>query len=269
MRIGSLFSGVGGLELGLERAGWGSVAWQAEIDPFCRGVLKTHWPNATQVQDVKEVTANALGPVDVICGGFPCQPASVAGKRRGTDDPRWLWPEFARIVREFRPKVVFAENVPGLRSAGMRVVLSDLSASGYDAEWATLAASDLGAPHLRKRLFIVATDPSSVTVRFKPGWLGRACRARALLARRYGKAWPPTDPNRLRELQPEGSFPHLRGWAGDSGWRQAPPSVRGVDDGVPRGLDGRRLKALGNAVCVQVAAFVGAVARQAVVWRET
>src|SRR5690606_33333535 len=237
MRIGSLFSGIGGLELGLERAGLGRVAWQCEIDPYCRAVLARHWPEARRYDDARAIDGSAAR-VDVVCGGFPCQPVSVAGKRLAQADERWLWPEFARVVRELRPAIVVVENVPGLRSAGLRDVLADLAALGFDAEWSCLAASDVGAPHIRRRLFIVAAHPDRIELREQPGWLSRACRARAALAREHGAAWPAPDADGERQPQQGWSLAALRGWARDSGWRDAPPALRGVDDGVPGGLDG-------------------------------
>lgn len=154
--IGSLFSGIGGLELGLERAGLGPVAWQAEMDPWCRRVLTHHWPHARRFGSVQEVKHGQASRVSVVCGGFPCQPVSVAGKRRGADDDRWLWPEMRRVIAELDPEWVVIENVPGLRTKGLGGVLADLAALGRDAEWIDLRASDVGAPHRRARLFVVA-----------------------------------------------------------------------------------------------------------------
>lgn len=159
LTVGSLFSGIGGLELGLERAGM-SVRWQVEFDPFCQAVLAKHWPDAVRFGDVHEVGAHNLEAVDVICGGFPCQPISQAGKQLGRADERWLWPQFARIIRELRPRYVLVENVANLRSMEhgglMGEVLGDLAASGYDAEWSCIPASAVGAPHRRDRIWIVA-----------------------------------------------------------------------------------------------------------------
>ena len=157
--VGSLFSGIGGLELGLERAGM-TVCWQVEKDDYAVRVLEKHWPEVPKHRDIFECGAHNLEPVDLICGGFPCQPVSVAGKRKGNKDERWLWDEFYRIICELRPKWVVAENVPGLLSirdgklfAG---ILRDLAAGGYDAEWQVLPASAFGAWHRRDRVFIVA-----------------------------------------------------------------------------------------------------------------
>lgn len=164
MNVGSLFSGIGGFELGFERAGM-RVSWQVERDAFCRAVLARHFPDAARFEDVREVGAGNLAPVDLICGGFPCQDLSSAGRGAGIDGARsGLWSEFARIVRELRPRYVVVENVPALLSGkGKRWergpigrVLGDLAEARYDAEWACLSAREFGAPHLRKRVWIVA-----------------------------------------------------------------------------------------------------------------
>ena len=161
LTVGSLFSGIGGFELGLERTGGFKTAWQCEKDEFCLKVLAKHWPDVKRFTDIKEMGIEENIPyVDVICGGFPCQPVSCAGKRKGKEDERWLWPEFYRIVCEVKPRWVLVENVPGLLSADsgrlFAGILRDLSSSGYDAEWNIVSAAFVGAPHLRKRVFVVA-----------------------------------------------------------------------------------------------------------------
>ena len=171
--FGSLFSGIGGLDLGLERAGW-TCRWQVENDPYCVKVLEKHWPNVKRYGDVRLLDPKELEAVDLVCGGFPCQSVSVAGKRKAQKDERWLWPEFARIIRVVRPRFILVENVPGilypLREKGthqvigpppVEEVLGDLAESGYDAEWDCLRASDIGAPHKRERVFIVAYSSES------------------------------------------------------------------------------------------------------------
>ena len=140
LTIGSLFSGIGGFELGLEQTGGFKTIWQCEIDPFCQQVLAKHWPNVKRFSDITSMGIDEDIPyVDVICGGFPCQPVSVAGKRKGDCDERWMWPEFYRIICQVRPKWVIIENVPGLLSFDsgrlFRSVLWDLSKMGYNAEW--------------------------------------------------------------------------------------------------------------------------------------
>lgn len=163
LTVGSLFSGIGGLELGLELTGGFKTIWQVEIDDYANRVLERHWPGVSRYRDIRECGAHNLERVDLICGGFPCQPHSVAGKRQASKDERDLWGEFYRIICEVRPRWVVAENVPGLLSseAGRFFgrVLRDLAQAGYDAEWGIVSAADMGAPHLRKRVFIVAHAP--------------------------------------------------------------------------------------------------------------
>lgn len=164
MNVGSLFAGIGGFDLGFERAGM-RVAWQVEQDAYCLAVLRRHFPGAARFEDVREVGAQNLCPVDLVCGGFPCQDLSPAGRGAGLAGARsGLWSEFARIVRELRPRYVVVENVPALLTgkgkrwdrAPVGRVLGDLAEAGYDAEWACLSAREFGAPHLRKRVWIVA-----------------------------------------------------------------------------------------------------------------
>jgi len=161
LTIGSLFSGIGGLDLGLECAlrdeGFDvSTIWQCERDAWCRGILARHWPDALRYDDVRTVGTDAPR-IDILCGGFPCQDVSYAGKGAGLAGERsGLWFQFARIVRDLRPRVVVVENVAALASRGLDAVLGSLSEAGYDALWFDLRASDVGAPHRRERLFIVA-----------------------------------------------------------------------------------------------------------------
>lgn len=230
LTIGSLFSGIGGLELGLERGiGDARTVWQVEQNAYCRAVLAKHWPDATRYEDVRHVGRDTLAPVDVICGGYPCQPFSIAGLKRGTDDERHLWPEFARILREIRPRYAVLENVPNHLALGFGDVLRDLADIGYDAEWEVLSAGALGAHHLRRRVFVVAHLPNA----FGSG---------------SQRQWPtPKGPWSGQQL--EGLVQaalRLSVPAGASG---------GISDGVP--ARAHRLAALGNAVVPQVAEVVG------------
>ena len=157
MRVGSLFAGIGGIDLGLERAGFTTV-WQVEINPFCRKVLELRFPHAKRFADVKEVNAGNVDPIDLLAGGFPCQDLSVAGKREGIEGSRSsLWFEFSRLIGELRPRYVLIENVSGLLVySAIRRVIGELSKLGYVGIWRVLRASDFGASHQRKRVFIVA-----------------------------------------------------------------------------------------------------------------
>lgn len=155
--VGSLFSGIGGLDLAAQWAGF-HITWQVEIDPFCHKVLAKHWPNVERHGDIYE--CHDLPHADVICAGFPCQPFSIAGKRKGRDDERYLIPEMLRVIEEGKPHVVLLENVPGFTNlthgAEFKALLQALADMGYDAEWGHLRASDFGAPHKRERWFLVA-----------------------------------------------------------------------------------------------------------------
>ena len=165
MRVLSLFSGIGGFDIGLERAGMRTAAF-CEFEPYCQAVLKRHWPEVPIYDDVRTLSADTLRrdgvwPIDVIAGGFPCQDLSYAGKRAGIEGERsGLWSEFARLIGEVRPRFAIMENVPGLLSAGHGRVLGDLAALGYDAVWDCVPASAVGAPHRRDRVWIVAYAPS-------------------------------------------------------------------------------------------------------------
>ena len=158
-----LFSGIGGFSIGLEKAGFTTKAF-CEMDPFCKLVLKTHWKDVKIYDNIKELTGEQIekeiGPIDIITGGFPCQPFSVAGQKRGTDDDRYLWPEMFRVIREVKPQFVIGENVKGLINLqdGMvfETVCADLESEGYEVRAFNIPAAGVGAPHRRERLWIVA-----------------------------------------------------------------------------------------------------------------
>ena len=159
LTVGSLFSGIGGFDLGLERAGM-KVIWQSEIDTFASRVLKKHWPDVPNLGDITKVDWSKVERPDVICGGYPCQPFSTAGKRGGANDPRHLWPAMHNAIRVLRPRYALMENVRGHLSLGFNRVLGDLAEIGYDAEWQVIPAAAVGAPHKRDRVFIVAYPKS-------------------------------------------------------------------------------------------------------------
>jgi len=180
MKFGSLFAGIGGIDLGLERAGM-ECAWQVEPDDFCQKVLTKHWPDVPKYGDIRDVGKRNLETVDLISGGFPCQDVSLAGKRMGLEGERsTLWSEFYRIICEIRPEWVLIENVPGLLSSDngkfFRTILWNLSKGGYDAEWQTLSAKMFGAIHRRERLFIIANNNRK---RIKRCWQEKVYRVEA------------------------------------------------------------------------------------------
>lgn len=269
MRFVSLFTGIGGIDLGLERAGWECVA-QVENDPWCCTVLTKHWPTVPKWGDIHDLDPTDLPDADAVVGGFPCQPVSQAGLRQAQDDPRWLWPEFFRIVRHVRPRYVIVENVPGLASAGMGDILGDLASIGYDAEWQSIPAAAVGAPHLRWRIFIVAyPDGGRLEIVGFPQHGEQQSTRRDLTdgrsARRRWDRPDVADPDGTVE-RPAGSAsetlhrpetivrPRRRSSSSGDHWA-VEPDVGRVAHGVPRRVD--RLRGLGNAVVPQVAEWVG------------
>ena len=160
LTVGSLFSGIGGIDLGLERAGH-KVIWQSEIDPYACKVLQKHWPKVTNHGDIKKIDWATVERPDIICGGYPCQPFSTAGKRQGANDPRHLWPWVRQAISEVRPRYAMLENVRGHLSLGGVQVVGELAKIGYDAEWRIISAAGVGAPHRRDRIIIVAYPNSA------------------------------------------------------------------------------------------------------------
>ena len=242
MKICSLFSGIGGLELGLEAAGVGETLWQVEQDAFCRSVLAKHWPDAKRFEDVRTVGAEDICGAELICGGFPCQDISLAGRGGGLAGERsGLWGEYARLVRLVLPRFVIIENVPALTGRGLSEVLCELAKCGYDAEWDTISAAAVGACHRRNRIFIIAwlrdaADTNSVSLREQQQRVqfpGEKIQAK-------GKAVALDDGGK-------GSF-RINPW-------QTKCGISPVDDGVSDQL--ARQRALGNAVVPQVAYQVG------------
>ena len=156
-----LFSGLGGFSLGLEATGGFETVAFCDIEKFSRKVLKKHWPNVKQYKDIKELTyeqikEDTLAPIDIITGGYPCQPFSVAGSQRGEKDKRHLWPDMFRIVKECKPTWVIGENVSGHIKLGLDTVLQDLESEGYTVRAFSISASSVGANHQRERVWIIA-----------------------------------------------------------------------------------------------------------------
>lgn len=233
MKFISLFAGIGGLDLGLERAGMECVA-QVEKEPFCLEVLTKHWAHVPKYKDVLDVGKHNLPTADLICGGFPCQDVSLTGKRAGLEGKRsTLWSEYFRIICEIRPRWALAENVPGLLSSDngefFTRILRQLSSIGYDVEWHTIPAASFGAVHIRERVFILAYPA------------GNKLQGRAIV--------PPPWSEQPRKEQLSGLL--------QSRFRSTLPK-RGNDrnnNGVPRRMD--KLRSLGNAVYPPVAEYIG------------
>lgn len=156
MRIGSLCIGYGGLDDAVRAVFGGRLVWWSDVDPGPIAVMSRTHPGVPNIGDLKTVDWRSVEPIDLLTAGYPCQPFSVAGKRLGLDDPRHLWPWIAYAIAILRPRIVVLENVAAHLGRGFRIVVSDLAAIGYDARWTLVRASDIGAPHKRERLFVVA-----------------------------------------------------------------------------------------------------------------
>jgi len=275
MKVGSLFSGIGGLDLGLERAGM-EIAWQVENDDFCRRVLAKHWPDVPCYGDIHAVSGADVEPVDLICGGFPCQPTSHAGRRRGEGDDRWLWPEMLRLIREVKPAYVVGENVFGLvtHDEGLLLasIVADLDAEGFEvAPPVVFPACAVGALHRRDRVWICAYARHND----RRAEQGLEQEERAEVTQGFRASGAHRDGQRLQDERPgtpssetrrgEGAaweqwlradFGELSNLGGRAPWLREPALER-VVDGTPSELDVARGKALGNAVVPQVAELVG------------
>jgi DNA (cytosine-5)-methyltransferase 1 len=263
LKVGSLFSGIGGFDLGFERAGM-TVKWQVEIDEFCNRVLAKHWPDVKRYRDIKAIGGEELEPVDVICGGFPCQPFSAAGKRRSKQDDRYLWPEMLRVISTVRPTWVIGENVAGIVSLALDDVLSDLENEGYSCQSFIIPACAVNAPHRRDRVWIVANRNDE--------WQLQQEGTQQEQRRRTGDGYKQNASDTDREHRKESEFRNQlgqarrekpSGWCLDESlwqetWIQAATRICRMDDGIPGRVDrAKRLKALGNAVVPQIVEIIG------------
>ena len=257
-----LFSGIGGFSLGLEATGGFKTVGFCEIEPFCQQVLKKHWPDVPIYEDVRGLEHD--GRIDIITGGYPCQPFSTAGKRKGQSDPRHLWPAMFGIIEAKRPRWVIGENVAGHISMGLDEVLADLERAAYSAIPFIIPACAVGAPHRRDRIWIVAWDTESQRTPTQCGVSGCPDQGRMPQPERpWGASADVPAHAEGERLQGErfggtggGAHDRIitgRGLAGsvnqagdgydwrriteEGFWRAVEPPVCGMDDGIPYGLD--------------------------------
>jgi DNA (cytosine-5)-methyltransferase 1 len=272
LTVGSLFSGIGGLDLGLERAGM-KVIWNSEIDEFACRVLKKHWPAVPNLGNIKEVDFKNVERPDVICGGYPCQPFSNAGNRQGEADPRHLFPWVLDAVRILRPDYVVLENVRGHLSMGGVSVIGSLTGIGYDSEWRVISAASMGAPHRRDRVFIVAyperkmadtnnerpfhrgievdTNTAGLNAQYEPSGSGSTMAdSDGVELGLDGTKRVTTKASRGRIYYRERQETYVGGE-----WWKVEPDLGRVAYGVPSRVD--RLRGLGNAVVPQIAELIG------------
>ncbi|MHC4363645.1 MAG: DNA cytosine methyltransferase [Planctomycetota bacterium] len=279
LTIGSLFSGIGGLELGLEWAGLGPVLWQVEKDPYCLKVLEKHWPGVRRYEDVKTI-GRSVAPVDLICGGFPCQDVSSAGKRVGLSGSRsGLWYEFARIVKEIRPKWIIVENVASGAKLWVDPVRGELERGGYSTFPVPLSGFDVGAPHLRRRVFIVghangkresaSTEYAEVAQlsKYPSKSMGRPSRSdaggsseRTAVADTNGSLEGHGHNGDGQVFRDSKNGGQARGTIQPLEWWSTEPNVGRVANGVPHRMD--RVRALGNAVVPQCAQVIGEIIKE-------
>lgn len=279
MKLLDLFSGIGGFSLAARWAGIETIQF-VEKDPFCQKVLMKNFPNVLIHDDIK--TFNFYRDVDVLTGGFPCQPFSVAGKKKGLSDERYLWPDMLRVIRQCKPRFIIAENVPGIIPM-LDPILEDLEREGYSWQAYLIPASFVGAPHKRERLWIIANRNSercnersnigekrpiqddlnrhiqaiqSDWPQFKPeswqafnaqDWLGFAANTNSPMCNQGTKNNVTCTKRPQRSDFTATIIPHDTIF----GWQKDQPPIPGVDDGLPNGVD--RNKSLGNAIVPQIA----------------
>lgn len=256
-----LFSGIGGFARGLEATGHFRTTCFVEQDPYCQAVLKHHWPDVPILDDIKNAKAFDFPDTrpDLVCGGFPCQPFSQAGRQLAQDDPRHLWPEMLRVIRELRPTWVVGENVVGLIKLGLDEVLTDLEGEGYATRTFNIPACATGAPHLRQRVWVVAHADSESEPDGNAG------------QRQLGFGFGGQDvanPNRSGQCEQRGSEPVQEEQSASecTGSRNRPedhwisePAVGRLVNGLPNRVS--QLRALGNSIVPQIAQEIGQAIR--------
>jgi DNA (cytosine-5)-methyltransferase 1 len=273
MNVLDLFSGIGGFSLGLERAGMKTIAF-CEIDKFCQKVLKKHWPDVPIHEDVKTLDGkHYAGTIDIICGGYPCQPFSVAGKQKGSNDTRHLWPEMFRIIKDAKPRWIIAENVEGHVKLGLDTVLNDLESEGYTCWTFIIPACAVAAPHQRNRIWIIANSQYDGQLAAKKSGIKQKAvqdsqegKNRTWNFKRMGQSNDVADCNSERsEGCRQESLYRFKEFSWCQGIRRVEdlrgrqdipePLICRNDDGFSKRVD--RLKALGNAVVPQIPEILG------------
>ena len=276
LNVLDLFSGIGGFSLGLEATGGFETKAFCELDKYCKSVLKKHWPDTRQYDDIKELTydklrSDGIDTIDIITGGYPCQPFSVAGKQKGTEDKRHLWPEYFRLVKECRPTWVIGENVSGHIKLGLDQVIEDLESEGYATRTFSISASSIGANHQRERIWIIANSNSNGLLKddsnIRPqstesigkdsGSIRKDIPREQHMANTNSGSEETLNQERVlgeqntegeTERYPDGSLQVHGQWNFE-------PNVGRVADGIPSRVD--RLKSLGNSLVPQIPYYIG------------
>jgi DNA (cytosine-5)-methyltransferase 1 len=272
-----LFSGIGGFSLGLEATGGFETKAFCDIEEYPRQVLQKHWPHVKQYEDIKELNyerlkADGIDSIDIITGGYPCQPFSVAGRKKGEEDPRHLWPEYFRLVKELRPTWVIGENVSGHIKLGLDTVIEDLESEDYAVRPFSISASSIGANHQRERIWILANSRRSQWPRaelrgenenetrkenanqFERSSSTSSTDVANTNDERLQRQWQSRNQftprfNSSRESSEEG-----QGTVGQ-GWWESEPNMGRVAHGIPKRVD--RLKSLGNSLVPQIPYYIG------------
>ncbi len=262
-----LFSGIGGFSLGLEATGGFETVAFCDYDSYCQKILRKHWPWVTIYDDIKELNheklnSNGHTKIDIITGGYPCQPFSVAGRQQGEKDPRHVWPEYFRLIKELRPTWVIGENVSGHVKLGLDTVLENLESEGYSARTFSISASSIGANHQRERIWIVANSGCSwgSGSEFQRKNENEIKKENANQFERSSSSSQSnmvySDSERLEKWESIGeNFSQEYQTLIGADWWSIEPDVGRVANGVPKRVD--RLKSLGNSLVPHIPYYIG------------
>lgn len=281
LKVLDLFSGIGGFSLGLESTGHFETIAFVENDEYCQAVLKHHFPEVPILGDIKNVTKETTRTTpDVICGGFPCQPYSVAGDQRAKDDPRHLWPEMFRLIKELRPTWVIGENVAGHIKLGLDTVLENLESEGYSTRTFSISAASVGANHKRERIWIIA-NKNVEDSRSRGGWIQSTGDQEGIRSGTFEEEFWSSNTDTTSgssegtetmadtkssyrdeheidrehgKTETQEVFGNRDGISRGSSWWEVEPDVGRVADGLPDTMD--RLKSLGNSLVPQIPYYI-------------